>query len=113
MSKNNKKISENVTINEKVVIARRSYFSIQHIQSAAYFARLSAKIEESDRPGDANNFDRLLADHKACVIATIFASVSFLEANINELFSDSLDFQNGVVKELNDSIKNEWQMFGS
>lgn len=66
-----------------------TFFSLQHIKSAAYFARSAATIQ-SELQQD------LIASEKhtalsATAIAAIFSSVAFLEANINELFVETQD----------------------
>jgi len=88
-------------LKESIIIKSRTRYSIQHIQSAAYFARLSADIEKT-KGGISND---LLNDYQSCVTASIFASVSFLEATINEVFADTVDNPpDSCVKQLNQSI---------
>ena len=62
----------------------RVYFSRYHIWAASYFARTSSDIEK----GRASGFH---LDHRAYVTGTIVESVSFLEAAINELFTDAAE----------------------
>lgn len=59
--------------------------------SAAYFIRSAKAIEESSSglPGDERM--RGSAEHRAYVSSAILLTVAFLEANINELFSDCAD----------------------
>ncbi len=83
---------------ESVEVVLRSYFSIQHIQSAAYFAKEAAKIEKQVKE---NMRGDVSAVHCAYVTASIFTAVAFLEANINEIFCDAYDTMIG--KSANDS----------
>lgn len=71
---------------EKSEIASRFYASIQHIQSAALFTRQSHKIEQEF---SGITSDELIAGHMSYVIGSIFATVSYLEATINEFFEDA------------------------
>ncbi|MGB3478355.1 MAG: hypothetical protein WBB67_04260 [bacterium] len=98
-------------IKDSVVVIFRTYFSIRHIQSALLFAEEAGKIEVSGE-GDTS------AIHQANVIASIFATVAFLEANINEIFTDSYDTMRGKSandgKNIPESLINQlgsmWQL---
>jgi hypothetical protein len=92
-------------IKETIIRLSRTYYSIQHIQSAAYFTRLGSAIEKVDKPSNPDDFDRLLAEHKACVTSAIFTSAFFLEATINEVFTDAVDYPEGDVKDLEADVK--------
>lgn len=81
-------INESVGIQESYQIMTRTYFSIQHIQSAALFCRLCKKTE--DKYNDVYIPD-LSTELKAYVTSTVFTCASFLEATINELFCDASD----------------------
>lgn len=72
----------------KARIRTRTYYSLQHIQSAALFTRQCYQIE-SNFDGTFSN--DLAADHRSYVTGAIFAAVSFLEATINELFADTAE----------------------
>ncbi len=81
----------------------RSYYSLQHIQSAALFTRQCYQIE-SDYDGTPSN--ELIIEHGSYVIGAIFAAVSFLEATINELFADTVDHPDGeLTRHLDSSTK--------
>lgn len=80
-----------------VTIVNRTYFSIQYIQSAAYFARSCAAIEKTH---DGKYSEELFTQHRAYVIGAIFGAVSFLEATVNELFKDTVENPHGPIKEL-------------
>lgn len=62
--------------------------AIQHIQSAALYARLCGKLERAYNPHNLNQqeFEELLIEHRAHVISAIFASVAFLEAEANWIY---------------------------
>src|SRR6266571_3960433 len=75
-------------------IRTRMYYSQQHIQSAALFARQSYQIEKNY---DGVFSSDLIADHWSYVTGAIFAAVSFLEATINELFADTVDHPDGEL----------------
>lgn len=98
-------------IEDSVVVIFRTYFSIRHIQSALLFAKEADKIEVSGE-GDTSSI------HQANVIASIFATVAFLEANINEIFTDSYDTMKGKPandgKNIPESLINQlgsmWQL---
>jgi hypothetical protein len=81
-------------ISASITVKTRHYFSIQHIQSAALFARMCYQIEQSY---DGTYSSELMADHWSYVTGAIFATVSFLEATINELFADAVDHPDGEL----------------
>lgn len=87
---------------EKIEIAGRFYASIQHVQSAALFARHAYAIETS---GKTKLSDKLLAEQKAYVTGAIFSSIAFLEATINEFFDDVIDGPEEHLKALNSEEK--------
>jgi hypothetical protein len=89
----------------------RTYFSIHHIRAAAHFARLSKRAESTY----SGNFDdELFNEHRAYVTGSIILAVSFLEATINELFSDAPEGTSEQIKQLdNDTVKllaNVWEL---
>jgi hypothetical protein len=70
----------------KITAKRRDYLAIQHLRSAAFFARMTHEIERSSKSlpsGDG------LVRYWAGFTGAIFASVGFLEGLINELFADA------------------------
>ena len=69
-----------------IKILHRTYFSAHHIHAAVHFAKQSGEIERDCR--DRPTFNR---EHRAAVIASVLASVAFLEAAINEVFADAKD----------------------
>ncbi|BCL79663.1 hypothetical protein ccbrp13_21280 [Ktedonobacteria bacterium brp13] len=90
-------------ITDAITIKSRYYFSLQHIQSAALFARQCYQIEK--------NYDGifsidLITEHRSYVIGSLFAAFSFLEATINEFFADTVDHPYGdVAKHLDADTK--------
>ena len=85
---NHIEVSDQIGIRDYIVARSRMLYSLQHIQSAALFARQSFQLEAEY---DGTFSDALITDHRSYVTGAIFASVSFLEATINELFSDTID----------------------
>lgn len=84
-----------------ISIKSRTYFSIQHLQSAALFARNAYNIEAHYSGGPS---DESFSQHRAYVTGSILSSVFFLEAAINELFADTVDANSEIVKKLNPSV---------
>jgi hypothetical protein len=68
----------------------RFYFSHYHIQAAALFSRLSARLEQEYEGTDTFSSEAI-AEHRAYVTGSILSAVSFLEAGINEIFADASD----------------------
>jgi hypothetical protein len=72
-----------------ISLSTRPYMSTYHLRAADLFCSKSGSIEDeyAGRPweeaGDAK------AEHRAYVTGAIFACVAFLEATINELFTDA------------------------
>ncbi len=103
-----------ITVSDSWAFTARTYFSIQHIQSAALFSRLSAAAEKRYTGSFS---DDLIAENNAYVTGCIFASISFLEALINELYSDAAEtppeFKEATINKLNEeyrqALANEWQ----
>ena len=87
-------------IEDTVRVEVRSYFSIQHILSASYFLK---QLFEFERNLTQENTDEELINHRSLVVSIIMSCASFLEATINELFMDSVENPNGIVKDLNKS----------
>ena len=85
-------------IKDSISIKSRTYFSIQHIQSAAFFSRNAYVIEKNY---DGTFSDELYSQHTAYVTASILSSVFFLEAAINELFADTIESYSEIAKKLN------------
>ena len=77
-------------------IGIKTYYSIQHAQAAAYFARQASSIESN--PDDETEQARV-ALH-AYVASTLFSSVAFLEALANELYADAAQPDGGHLSAL-------------
>lgn len=96
-NKNDINLESTVKIKESIIAILRTYFSLQHIQSAVYFAKEVGKIETKE---EVNSKSDMHATHNAYVTASIFATIAFLEANINEIFCDS--YETMIGKSAND-----------
>jgi hypothetical protein len=72
---------------DSVTVKSRKYLSIQLVQSAAYFAREARSIEANSAP--PSKPDHL--QHQSYVIGAVWMATGFLEADINELFSDAAE----------------------
>lgn len=87
-------LTDSFNISVNFTVKSRHYFSIQHIQSAALFARQCYQVEQRY---DGSFSSDLMADHWSYVTGAIFAAVSFLEATINEVFADTVDHPDGEL----------------
>jgi hypothetical protein len=85
-----------------VSVRSRSYFSILHLQAAAFFARCSAAIEHANT-GEHSRSAR--SQHKCYVVGSVITSVASLEAMINEIFSDSSERYSEYLADLPDNIR--------
>lgn len=81
----------------------RFYFSHYHIMSAAFFARASGKLESDNKDLEVVS-STIQSEHRAFVTGCIFSSVSFLEAQINEIFTDAAEDQREHIHHLGDKI---------
>lgn len=73
---------------ESFTIHERFYFSISHIATASLFAKKSLDIEIINEQGSFLQDLPLQFEHRGYVVSSILQSVAFLEATINEIFSD-------------------------
>lgn len=79
-----------------ISVGWQTFFSLQHLKSAAYFTRSAATIQsEFEQEPVASEKHTALS---ATVIAAIFSSVAFLEATINELYADAQDPKGPLTK---------------
>jgi len=78
-------------------VRMRTYYSIHHIRSAAQFARSSKMIEASY---SGNFTDELFNEHRAYVTGAVILATSFVEATINELFSNASEGTSEQTKEM-------------
>ena len=81
-----------------VGIGLQTYYSIQHVQAAAYLTRQAAAIEE-DLTGDTAPEAVAL---KAYVASALFSSVAFLEALANEIYADAIRPEGGHLAALDE-----------
>jgi hypothetical protein len=77
----------------------QSYYSIQHVQAAAYFARRAFDIEAALSNETAPEAMVL----KAYVSGALFSSVAFLEALANELYADAMRPDGGHLSTIEES----------
>jgi len=88
---------------EDLEIRFRDCFSVKYLQSAALFCRLAYRIEgDYSATGTISPDGRLR--HEAFVLNAIFSSVAFLEATINELWSDAADNAYCYADEKNEAL---------
>lgn len=80
-----------------VGLVLQTYYSIQHIQSAALFARQAFVLEREQ--GLSFDSDRD-SDIQAYACGSVFASIAFLEALVNELFADAAKSDGGHLHSL-------------
>ncbi len=70
-------------------IAVSPQLSFSHIKAASHFAKLSYEIE--DKYDDSKYSSELFDEHRSYVIGSIITAVCYLEATINELFTNVVD----------------------
>jgi len=76
------------TISDETEVRFRDCFSVRYIQSAAILCRLGYVIEkEYEKTGGVPEESVLL--HEAFILNSVLSTVAFLEAAINELYSDA------------------------
>lgn len=86
-------------IEKNEVVQHRIYFSHFHKYSAQFLAAQAEKIEN-----EKCNDEEKIFQHRAYVIGSILSSVTFLETNINELFSDANHYIHHNLKGLSDEV---------
>jgi hypothetical protein len=92
---------------------QRHYYSISHIEASCHFARLSGEIEN---PYDGRFFSSVISPHNSYVTGCVLAAVAFLEATINEMFSDAAaeelgtSYGYGMDKEVKALLGGLWQI---
>lgn len=84
-------------LEDAIHIEVRSYFSIQHLLSAANFYKHLVVLENK-------NFDDLSDDeiihHRSLTVSIILSCVCFLESTINELFMDAAEGTDGILRDM-------------
>jgi hypothetical protein len=101
------------TAHMTVRTAVRHYLSTSHLRAASHLGSLANKIEleHQDSPWD-EALTPYINEHRAYVIGAILTSASFLEASINELFSDAYDHPqklNGISRNAKAVMSSLWQ----
>ena len=71
--------------------------------AAAFFARQSAQLEREHQDRDSVTSE-VFSQHRAYVTGCIFSAVSFLEGQINEVFTDAADDKRDFIHNLGDRI---------
>lgn len=95
-------------IHDEIRIFERTYLSIAHVSAAVHFARLSTNHEADETRIflDQSRFsENWLFENNAYVIASILSMAAFLEAVINELFSNALDNQGEKIVRLDEKTR--------
>lgn len=97
---NEMKTTDSLQVRCSLSISHRHYFSISHIQTAAFFSREAANIEDAFK----SSGDRTASGaHVGYVTGAIFFAVSFLEAVINEIFCDAAEHPRNL-REIDTSV---------
>ena len=102
-----------ITIRKRSValpsISLRSYLSHRHLRAAALFARNAGRLEKEWRDKESGHVH---AEHSAFVVSSILRSLAFMEATINELFTDTAESRDLHFKELDSdtvqALGNAW-----
>ncbi|MBD1829111.1 hypothetical protein NDI47_05870 [Microcoleus vaginatus GB1-A2] len=85
--------------------------SFSHIKAAAHFAKLS--YEKEDKYDDSQPSSELRDEHRSYVIGSIITAVCYLEATINELFTNveyifrSNEWSPDLAEKMNEEWANE------
>jgi hypothetical protein len=87
----------NKDISTRFRLQARRYYSPEHLKAAALFTRQCCHIEDDYLKTGGGASDALISDHRSYVTGAIFAVMSFLEATINELFADTVEYPDGAV----------------
>lgn len=90
-SKNIEDLDNDITV--------RTYFSIQHLLSVSLYRK---EIKKLEKKLSKNYYEIDFLKHRSLCTSSIFSAVSFLEATINEFYSDAYDNTKGIVRDLSD-----------
>jgi hypothetical protein len=82
------------------VVSTRTYASKHELWAAKHFARLARQIEAAQTGNPKFNIQ-----HRAFVTSAVRSAVGFLEAAINEVFSDVADGHDSYVAPLSDQCR--------
>jgi len=75
---------------DSLTISSRTNYSSQHIKAASFFARKAYAIQLTYSNGDIFD-ENIMMEYRSYSSSSIFLSVAFLEAIINEFFCDVSD----------------------
>ena len=81
----------------------QTYYSIQHVQAAAYFVRRASRLER--RSAATPGCPRLNVAIQGYASSSLFTIVAFLEALANELFADAAKSDGGHLSVLDPQIR--------
>lgn len=90
-----------------VKLSIRNYMSVHFLVAASHLARDAKRIEDAEKDKVSPDF---VLEHRAYVISSVFMSVTFVEALINELFSDASEGQTSAFPGLAQSTS---ELFGA
>lgn len=94
------KASINASSSTSMATARiKTSLSMSHLQSAAYFARQSAKYEKTTQVTE-----ELFSQHRAYVTGSIILSIASIESGINELFLEAIHKNNQFFSHLQPNV---------
>ncbi|GCL35521.1 hypothetical protein SR1949_06170 [Sphaerospermopsis reniformis] len=102
-----------------LLVSQWSSYSPVHIYSAFYFAKMSKYIEEkyqkdcvTQQQQDIITIkNQYVNQNRSCVTSAIFSAVAFLEATINELFSEIGELLDGhYAKQLDSDTKSKIEL---
>jgi len=77
-------------VSSSMSVSMRHYFSTNHLRAATFFAKRSYELEAGYTSGHPVA-DCVRSEHRSCVVSAVVMSAAFMEATINELFSDVAD----------------------
>lgn len=86
-----------------VGLSIQTYYSIQHVQAAAYFVRRASRLER--RSAVTPGCPRLNVAIQGYASSSLFTMVAFLEALANELFADAAKADGGHLSDLDPQIR--------
>jgi hypothetical protein len=93
-------------------ISERAYFAAVYLKAAKTLAEKAHKLEIPKTVGEKPSFGpETRTEHLSTVVAAVLMSVAFLEALINEIFSDAADrIQTELSPEDSDLLKELWAL---
>lgn len=85
-----------------VGLSLQTYFSIQHVQAAAYLASRAVRLERRYAAGSTCNLGVAIKGYAA---SSLFTTVAFLEALVNELFADAAKSSGGHLSAIDEKSR--------